>query len=813
MADAKLEVLLKVRDQMSAGVVRAQSRVSAFNSKVSAMKGPLLLAGAAVAGLALKFAKTGDAIDKMSTRTGLSATAVSELRFAMQQSGASIQGLEKGMKTVATVMADADQGLQTAVDAFDAVGLEVADLRGLSPDELFNTLAQAVGKITDPMEQAAAATDIFGRAGTQMIPFFEKGAEGMQELREQAHDLGIVMDQETAAKAARLTDAMSASKDVVIELSSTVGGMVAGPLSKALEAFSALPGPIRQGVAAIVALTVAAKFGLAPSLMTLTRSVIPALRGAMGRLSTIGIGGVIGAIGAIAVVGTLLWGLFQAKSRSDKLEIASDQLTQRMLELQAAAVQAGMGLADEDAALIAVAEQFQSLLDLQEEWRQSVEESGQASDEAGAAYDRYRDAVDEVAESIPALDEQLVAAGVTYDELSATLALMDPKLAQWAARFTDLVSAKSNATAAADKLVTAQDAVADASATAILNMQNEVEALFGLTEAMLANKVMTGELTVAEAAHQLAMGNTARELRDAIQEEISFQADMVRGGQTLSESLASGLLDGVPLVKSAAGQLAGAAIDQIDRAQIAARNAGIAVSGIFSGMLAGAANAARAISGVAGGTGGLPLLNTAIRKSVDLWDGLADRLTGVGATGVGPSGSGGSRAAVGMDQTAANFKTVTDAIAARAAEAAGLRKAEDALRIATDRLDLVQGLMTEARKLIQTVEDAERYKFNWLETEQARIASVSQAQSLVDTFTAHEGGIIPGPIGSPRLVSALAGEVVIPIGGGGGAASRRAPAMQVSIVINALDPLAAGDAVMRVISQLQRRGRIVEITT
>ncbi|GAH13266.1 unnamed protein product, partial [marine sediment metagenome] len=63
-------------------------------------------------------------------------------------------------------------------------------------------------EVEDPTKRAALAQDIFGRAGTELLPLFAAGKEGLAELRKEAHDLGIVFDQEAANKAAELSDAL-----------------------------------------------------------------------------------------------------------------------------------------------------------------------------------------------------------------------------------------------------------------------------------------------------------------------------------------------------------------------------------------------------------------------------------------------------------------------------------------------------------------------------------------------------------------------------------------------------------------------------
>lgn len=174
--------------------------------------GPIAGAGAGLLALANKTAESGDEIQKMSLRTGFSTEALSELRHAANLSGTSIDGMEKGVKRMSRVILDAERGLATGTRAMDDLGLSVEQLQGLSPEEQFNTLTTAIAEIEDPSRRAALAQEVFGRAGTELLPMMAQGAEGMAAMRQEAHDLGIVFDQEGADSAAKFKDDMERLK-------------------------------------------------------------------------------------------------------------------------------------------------------------------------------------------------------------------------------------------------------------------------------------------------------------------------------------------------------------------------------------------------------------------------------------------------------------------------------------------------------------------------------------------------------------------------------------------------------------------------
>lgn len=157
-----------------------------------------------------KYVEVGDMVDKMSKRTAFAAETISELAYAADISGADITMLEKAVKKMSKTIVDAGYGLETYLRVFRSLGLEVEDLMALSPEEQFMKIGAAIADMEDDTLRTAAAVDVFGRSGTMLLPMFKEGAEGIAKLREEAHRLGIVFDEEAAAKAAKLKDAQTA---------------------------------------------------------------------------------------------------------------------------------------------------------------------------------------------------------------------------------------------------------------------------------------------------------------------------------------------------------------------------------------------------------------------------------------------------------------------------------------------------------------------------------------------------------------------------------------------------------------------------
>ncbi|TWU12854.1 hypothetical protein CA54_16800 [Symmachiella macrocystis] len=199
--------------KLAKGLKRAQQRLTAFGAGVSKIGAGITALGAGLAapllGAAKLFASTGDQLDKMRQRTGLSAKTISQLGFAAEQSGASIDQMDRSLAAMARFSVMVERDLSTATDVLDMLGVSVADFKALNPEGKFKLLAEGISNVEDPTVRAGLALNVFGRSGRELLPMLNGGAAGIEKLQKEAEALGITMSEDDATSAAELTDAMN----------------------------------------------------------------------------------------------------------------------------------------------------------------------------------------------------------------------------------------------------------------------------------------------------------------------------------------------------------------------------------------------------------------------------------------------------------------------------------------------------------------------------------------------------------------------------------------------------------------------------
>lgn len=170
-----------------------------------------------------------DATAKLAARTGIAVESLQALQVAAGLSG--VNNLEGALQRVTIAIGDAAQGNQTAIDAFERLGISFDNLAGMSPDEQFRAIAAAISALPTQAERAAAAADLFGRTGVELLPMFESN---LAAIEERAERLGIVLSADQTASIEEMNDALS----LVYQTFTGIIGQVTANLAPAVTAIA-----------------------------------------------------------------------------------------------------------------------------------------------------------------------------------------------------------------------------------------------------------------------------------------------------------------------------------------------------------------------------------------------------------------------------------------------------------------------------------------------------------------------------------------------------------------------------------------------
>lgn len=241
----------------------------------SAMKiGGAMVASAAAAAAGLTAftvatASSAAAVDDASKRTGVGVEALQELRYGAEQTGGSFDDVANGFKFLAKAMEN-----DTGRKKLEELGLSLAELDRMSPEDRFAAVAEAIKNMGDASAQSNAAQEIFGRGFSGLLPMLQEGAAGINRYRSEARSLGQVVSAEGVSALASLDDAVAKVTGSIRGFAGTLASQLAPYIEPVANAITNIVATLGEWLAANSGFTA----------------------------------GLVGTIGAVGVVGTVIAG-------------------------------------------------------------------------------------------------------------------------------------------------------------------------------------------------------------------------------------------------------------------------------------------------------------------------------------------------------------------------------------------------------------------------------------------------------------------------------------------------------------------------
>lgn len=165
------------------------------------------LTGALAKGVS-ETAAYGDNIDKMSQKLGLSSKSFQQWDYVLGQSGADINSMGTGLKTLTNKLDDAKNGSEDAQAMFEALGLSMEDLSTMSREDVFGAVVTGFQGMADSTERAALANDLFGKSGQELTPLFNTSVEETQALMAATEEYGMIMSDDAVKASAAYQDSL-----------------------------------------------------------------------------------------------------------------------------------------------------------------------------------------------------------------------------------------------------------------------------------------------------------------------------------------------------------------------------------------------------------------------------------------------------------------------------------------------------------------------------------------------------------------------------------------------------------------------------
>jgi|GEM_PF-3949327 len=169
-----------------------------MSSTMSSVK--QLIAGIAIGAAMKKIAAEVDQAVKALARVNdeaqklnMSVTAYQTFAKVFSDAGSNVEALKTSMGTLQRAMDGAARGGARQLEAFDMLGVSVARLQKLSPDEQFVAIAESLNAMTDSNAKASAGLTLFGTQYSELLPIINGGSAAIAKAAREGASTGEVL--------------------------------------------------------------------------------------------------------------------------------------------------------------------------------------------------------------------------------------------------------------------------------------------------------------------------------------------------------------------------------------------------------------------------------------------------------------------------------------------------------------------------------------------------------------------------------------------------------------------------------------------
>lgn len=240
-------IRITAEDRTRAAVATAKRNFQGFEKSLKGVYGALGLTTAALGIYLAQQSKVITESKKFAEQLNISTQSLNELAYAFgvegninaEQFADSLQGLNSRLGEAAVT------GGGPLVEAFQALGLNIREVRSLNTDDMILEISKAFEKLDDAQKETFLSAELFEGEAEKLITLLRKGPKEIERLTKEYRELAGVISEAEAAKIANMTKAWKDMKVALDGLAVTVLSLVSedatewiGKVTKSLSAFS-----------------------------------------------------------------------------------------------------------------------------------------------------------------------------------------------------------------------------------------------------------------------------------------------------------------------------------------------------------------------------------------------------------------------------------------------------------------------------------------------------------------------------------------------------------------------------------------------
>lgn len=202
-------------DGMTSSLGTIRSHMQQLNPLMGAFGSVLTAAG--IQRFTQNTLNMADALDKTASRVGVNVEALQELRHAGELAGVQNNVLEMGLQRLTRRVGEAAQGQGDLVATLEQYGVAIRDANGRTRDtvDILSDLADVIQGAESDAERLRIAVKAFDSEAAGMVNLLREGSGALNDMRAEARELGLVLDDDLVTGASRLNTEMTKLNNVI----------------------------------------------------------------------------------------------------------------------------------------------------------------------------------------------------------------------------------------------------------------------------------------------------------------------------------------------------------------------------------------------------------------------------------------------------------------------------------------------------------------------------------------------------------------------------------------------------------------------
>lgn len=256
--EGNLKDLTKRSDEANSALKKVGDTAGTIADKT---KGFSLAAGGvatALTGMAYKAGLAADDLNTLSKQSGFSTDTIQKWQYASDLIDVSVDDIIGAARKMEKNMSSSSESVQTA---WRQLGISVTDGNGQFRDaeDVFNDTVAALSRIQSETDRDVLAMTLFGKSANDLAGIIDDGGAALNELGQEAEDMGLIMSQDALDGANKFNDALDKTKAIISGELLQSGAKLAESLTPALEsivrvvttvigAFAKLPSSVQTAI-------------------------------------------------------------------------------------------------------------------------------------------------------------------------------------------------------------------------------------------------------------------------------------------------------------------------------------------------------------------------------------------------------------------------------------------------------------------------------------------------------------------------------------------------------------------------------------